>query len=339
MTEIIDLKNISVQFGTQTAVDNVDLQINKGDVFGVIGYSGAGKSTLVRVINLLQRPTAGEVIVNGQDLTKIDQKQLRNARKKIGMIFQHFNLFDSRTVFDNVMFALKNNNKTKTENRQKVTELLNLVGLSDFADRYPKDLSGGQQQRVAIARALANDPDILISDEATSALDPQNTTMILQLLKELNQRTGLTIVLITHQMEAVKQIADKVAVMEDGRIVERGSILDIFMNSKHELTKKFVDSTTKTNAVLEYLRQQKEPDADELFQLSYVGKTADQPIITSLTGRFNVSVNILAGDIEMLQDTPVGKLLVLLNGDELDIKKALAYLSQQGIKFTRIEAK
>ena len=231
---MIQLKNISKQFDVKgkkiTALDNVNLEVPKGTIYGVIGASGAGKSTLIRCVNLLERPTIGQVIVDGKDLTTLSEKELNLARRKISMIFQHFNLLSSRTVFENVALSLELNHTPKEQIHQKVNELLELVGLSDKHDVYPSNLSGGQKQRVAIARALANDPQVLLCDEATSALDPATTQSILQLLKDINKRLGLTILLITHEMEVVKRICDRVAVIDKGQLVESGSVSEIFSN-------------------------------------------------------------------------------------------------------------
>ncbi|HBM7264033.1 TPA: ATP-binding cassette domain-containing protein, partial [Enterococcus faecium] len=252
---MIELRDISVCFKQKEkeiqAVDSVDLTIEKGDVYGIVGYSGAGKSTLVRVMNLLQKPTAGEVIVNQTNLSQLSPKELRKERKAIGMIFQHFNLMESRTIFDNVDFSLKYSGKSKQERRQKVNELLELVGLEEKASAYPKQLSGGQKQRVAIARALANEPKVLLCDEATSALDPKTTLQILALLKKLNRQLGLTIVLITHEMQVVKEICNKVAVMEAGKIIEKGSSIQIFSHPEEELTKDFIRTATHLDQALE----------------------------------------------------------------------------------------
>src|SRR5699024_6087745 len=223
---------------------------DEGDIYGIVGYSGAGKSTLVRVINLLQVPTAGTVEVNGVDYTTLKPVELRTKRKSIGMIFQHFNLMNSRSIFDNVAFSLKYSGKTKKERRTKVNELLELVGLEDKINAYPSQLSGGQKQRVAIARALANDPKILLCDEATSALDPKTTLQILALLKKLNQQLGLTIVLITHEMQVVKEVCNKVAVMEEGEIIERGDSIQIFSQPQRPLTKDFIRTATHIDQAL-----------------------------------------------------------------------------------------
>ncbi|HAJ54626.1 MAG TPA: methionine ABC transporter ATP-binding protein, partial [Lactobacillus sp.] len=286
---VVTLKDVDVEFHGKTrsvhAVDHVNLTVNRGDVYGIVGYSGAGKSTLVRTINLLQRPTSGSVNVLGQDMLALSAAQLRKERKRIGMIFQHFNLMNSRTIADNVAFPLKGI-KSKQEIKKKVAELLDLVGLTDRANSYPAQLSGGQKQRVGIARALASDPEILISDEATSALDPKTTSSILDLLKSLNERLGLTIVLITHQMEAVKQICNRVAVMDAGAIIERGDLLQVFSDPKQQLTKDFIDTTLQLDQAIESVLQQPAvknlgPN-DRLLRLTYVGASADQPLVAKL---------------------------------------------------------
>ncbi|WP_276580099.1 methionine ABC transporter ATP-binding protein [Lacticaseibacillus parakribbianus] len=335
---IITLNQIDVLFKEKArsvhAVDHVDLTVNRGDIYGIVGYSGAGKSTLVRVINLLQRPTAGQVTVLGQDMLALDAKALRGERKRIGMIFQHFNLMNSRTVADNVAFPLRGH-KSKAEIQAKVAELLELVGLADRAGAYPAELSGGQKQRVGIARALASDPEILISDEATSALDPKTTSAILDLLKTLNQKLGLTIVLITHEMEAVKQICNKVAVMDDGRIIERGDLLDIFAKPEQKLTKDFIDTTLQLDAAIAAVKQQPAvanlQAPDRLVRLTYLGASTDQPLVATLYKDFNVTANILFGDIQILQGTPFGNLIVVLSGTAEDIDRTFGYLATNDV--------
>ncbi|WP_122647026.1 methionine ABC transporter ATP-binding protein [Enterococcus mediterraneensis] len=334
---MIELKDITVTFQPSQiqAVKKVDLTIERGDIYGIVGYSGAGKSTLVRVINLLQRPTEGNVLIDGTDFTNLTAKQLRDKRKKIGMIFQHFNLMKSRTIFDNVDFPLRYSGKSKQERHQKVTELLELVGLSDKKDAYPNQLSGGQKQRVAIARALANDPEILLCDEATSALDPKTTFQILALLKEVNQRLGLTIVLITHEMQVVKEICNKVAVMESGQIIEQGSSVQIFSQPRNELTKEFIRTATHIDQALEtILTNPKFADLKSnewLVELSYVGDQTSEPLIAQLYSRYQVTTNILYGNIEILQQIPIGSLIVTLSGESRQRQQALHYLNTQGV--------
>lgn len=337
---MISLKDVSVTFTqpnkeTVQAVKNVSLEVDKGDVYGIVGYSGAGKSTLVRVINLLQRPTSGSVVVNQTELTALPAKALREKRKTIGMIFQHFNLMDSRNVFDNVDFSLKYAGISKQERRQKVTELLSLVGLEEKARSFPSQLSGGQKQRVAIARALANDPEILLCDEATSALDPKTTLQILALLKKLNRKLGLTIVIITHEMQVVKEICNKVAVMENGEIIEQGKSVQIFSQPAKPLTKDFIRTATHIDQALETILGSAKFSSlaanEWLVELSYVGDQTNEPLIAQLFSRYQVTTNILYGNVEILQDVPIGSLIVSLSGEYGQRKRALDFLADQGV--------
>lgn len=338
--KMIELQNISVRFHQKDkviqAVEDVDLFIEKGDVYGIVGYSGAGKSTLVRVMNLLQKPTEGKVIINQTDLGKLSAKELRKERKSIGMIFQHFNLMENRTIFDNVDFSLKYTGKSKQERRQKVSELLELVGLEEKTSAYPNQLSGGQKQRVAIARALANEPKVLLCDEATSALDPKTTHQILALLKELNRKLGLTIVLITHEMQVVKEVCNKVAVMEDGKIVEKGSSVQIFSHPQEALTKDFIRTATHLDQALETIighRAFAEQITNKwLVELSYVGNQTNEPLIAQLYSKYQVTANILYGNVELLQETPLGSLIVTLAGEMNQRQKALDYLIRLGVR-------
>ena len=345
---IISLKDIDVTFTpkgkTIHAVQDVSIDVQKGDIYGIVGYSGAGKSTLVRTVNLLQEPTSGSVTINGETFfsktdngatQKIKGKELKEKRRKIGMIFQHFNLLNERTVEENVLFALENNKEKEKIKKEKVAELLELVDLSDRAKQYPSQLSGGQKQRVAIARALANDPEILISDEATSALDPKTTRQILDLLKKLNKEYGLTVLLITHEMEAVKAIADKVAVMQNGRVLEKGSTLDIFTKPQAELTKEFIATATNQDQAIQAITDSetvKNLPADQTFaELKYTGNSTNEPLITSLYEQFGVVANILYGNIEVLQGTEVGSLLVILSSEKDNLDDALAFLASQNV--------
>ncbi len=337
---MIELKNISVTFQQKKqeiqAVQDVSLTIDKGDIYGIVGYSGAGKSTLVRVINLLQRPTAGTVIINKENILTFSKKELRQQRKKIGMIFQHFNLMKERTIFSNIDFSLKYSGLSKSERHQKISHLLELVGLSEKRDAYPSQLSGGQKQRVAIARALANDPEILLCDEATSALDPKTTGQILALLKKLNQELNLTIVLITHEMQVVKEICNKVAVMENGCVVESNDIVSIFSQPQQPLTKDFIRTATHIDqALTTILEHPKLADLDknqELIEFSYVGDQTNEPLIAQLYSQYQVYTNILYGNVEIVQNVPIGHLIVVLSGDEAQRQQALAYLAKQGVR-------
>lgn len=337
---MIYLKNICKTFIDDNkkevhAVNDVSLTINDGDIFGIIGFSGAGKSTLVRCINLLERPTSGTVEVDGKDLTKLSEKELRESRKKIGMIFQHFNLFPSRTIFGNVAFPLQGSGLSKVEIAAKVRNLLELVGISEKENAYPSQLSGGQKQRVAIARALANDPDILLCDEATSALDPQTTKAILDLLKDLNKKLGITIVVITHEMAVVKEICNKVAVMEKGRVVEEGDVFSIFANPQEALTQNFIKTTSNLRKI-EDLVNEGSPVVDlkpgELIvRLSYIEKNISEPLISAMTYKFNVILNIIFANIEIIQDAPIGGTVAIMSGKSEDIDAALDYIRDKNV--------
>lgn len=330
---MIELKNITVDFDGFKAVDDVSLTIKEQDTFGIVGFSGAGKSTLVRTINLLQRPTSGEVLIDGENLLDLSNKDLRNRRKKIGMIFQHFNLLNNLTVIDNVIFPIKKDKSlTKEEKRQKALELLDTVGIKDKADSYPSELSGGQQQRCAIARALASEPEILLCDEATSALDPKTTKQILKLLKDLNDKLKLTVVIITHQMDVVKDLCNKCAVMQDGKVIESGSALDIFSNPKNKLTREFVETSTNISETIEEVKSNIGilKDDEVLAKLSYLGQSTTEPIINELFEKFGVRTNILAGNIEFINGTPVGNLIVSFKGDDDKLVEVSTYLKDKG---------
>ena len=322
---MIELKNISVDFDGLKAVDEVSLKIEKADIFGIVGFSGAGKSTLVRCINLLQKPSEGEVLINGE-------KDLRKKRKKIGMIFQHFNLLNNISVIDNVIFPIRKEKISKEEKIKKAQKLLDLVGIGDKANSFPRELSGGQKQRCAIARALASDPEILLCDEATSALDPKTTKQILKLLGEIKEKIDLTIVIITHQMEVVKDLCNKVAVMQDGKVIEKGTTLEIFSNPKHKLTKEFVETSTNVNQTLEEVKNNlKVLKKDEfLVKLSYVGEATTEPVINEIYEKFKVKTNVLAGNIEFITNVPVGNLIVTFKAQRENIDKAIEYLIAGG---------
>lgn len=329
---MIELKNISVDFDGLKAVDEVSLKIEKADIFGIVGFSGAGKSTLVRCINLLQKPSEGEVLINGENLLNLSQKDLRKRRKKIGMIFQHFNLLNNISVIDNVIFPIRKEKISKEEKIKKAQKLLDLVGIGDKADSFPRELSGGQKQRCAIARALASDPEILLCDEATSALDPKTTKQILKLLGEIKEKIDLTIVIITHQMEVVKDLCNKVAVMQDGKVIEKGTTLEIFSNPKHKLTKEFVETSTNVNQTLEEVKNNlKVLKKDEfLVKLSYVGEATTEPVINEIYEKFKVKTNVLAGNIEFITNVPVGNLIVTFKAQRENIDKAIEYLIAGG---------
>ncbi len=338
----IDLQQINVTFKRNNenlvALDNVSLQVEKGSIYGIIGYSGAGKSTLVRIINLLQRPDAGSVNILGQDLLSLRDKELRGVRKKIGMIFQHFNLLRSRTVLNNVAYPLLNQKMSRTKRHAKALALLKLVGLAEYAQAYPDELSGGQKQRVAIARALANDPDVLISDEATSALDPQTTEDILQLLKQLNENLGLTIVLITHEMQVIKSICQNVAVMENGQIIEQGSVGELFTNPKKALTQKFVESAANVTE----MRQQISDDQlieklqrnERLLYLRFSSEVTSEAVISALAIKYGVSASILFANVQKVAQLSLGYMLIVLTASNEHFETILHYLIRVGVVVT-----
>lgn len=336
---MIELKNISKTYNTQTgsveAVKDVTLNINDGDIFGIIGFSGAGKSTLVRCINLLERPTSGQVLIDGKDITKFTSKELRAARKKIGMIFQHFNLMPSRTVLDNVTYALKGSGISKSEMREKALKLLELVEIADKAAMYPSNLSGGQKQRVAIARALANDPKILLCDEATSALDPQTTKQILALLKSLNESLGITIVLITHEMAAVKEICNKTAVMDKGIVIEQNDTFSVFADPQNALTKDFIATTSnlkKINALLEENPEAVPLNTDDIVvKLTYTERSVSEPLISAVTQKFGVLLNIVFADVDIVQGAPIGGTVAVISGEREKITEAVKYLIEKNV--------
>lgn len=333
---MIKLVHVSKTFGDGEtgvhAVRDVSLEIAPGEVFGIIGYSGAGKSTLVRCINLLERPTGGTVTVDGQELTRMPERDLRAVRKKIGMIFQHFNLMPSRTVAQNVAFPLKGVDRAETD--RKVKELLELVGLPDKAEAYPSQLSGGQKQRVAIARALASGPKVLLCDEATSALDPQTTRSILRLIQDINQKTGITVVIITHEMAVVKDICRRVAVMDGGRVVEEGDVFSIFSSPREAVTRSFI-STTSNLSKVEELMEAGSPIVDLspgqlLVRMTYIQKSASEAIISDLSRRFGVDINIIYSNLEVIEDAPLGGLVAVLGGDRA--QEALEYWTSKNVR-------
>ncbi|MDD3396597.1 MAG: methionine ABC transporter ATP-binding protein [Acidaminococcaceae bacterium] len=337
---MIDLQNVEKTYfsknGDVHALKKTNLHINAGEIFGIIGLSGAGKSTLIRCINMLETPTAGKVFVDGQELTAMRNSELRKARQNIGMIFQHFNLLASRTVYDNIAFPLEIQGIDKAVIKQKVEPLLELVGLTDRRDHYPSQLSGGQKQRVGIARALASNPKILLCDEATSALDPQTTKSILELLRDINKRLNLTIVMITHQMQVVKDICDRVAVIEHGSIIEEGSLLDLFTNPQTATTKEFI-STINNVELPAILKNTKifpdyQPNTTPIIRISFIGNSAGDPLISTLIKNYSVDVNIIYGNIDSIKDTPYGTMVVELSGTKDNMETAISYLQERNLK-------
>ena len=327
---MIKIENVSKDFNIKKsivhAVDDVSLEIADKEIYGIIGFSGAGKSTLVRCINLLERPTSGKVFVSGKEITALSAKELRAARKKIGMIFQHFNLMPSRTVADNVAYPLYGSGLSKEEIGEKVGKLLSLVDIADKAKAYPSQLSGGQKQRVAIARALANDPDVLLCDEATSALDPETTHEVLELLKEVNRELGITVIVITHEMDVVSSIADRVAVMEEGRVVETGSVYEVFSNPQTEVAQRFVATTVKQSPTGDAAAALRKNHKGYLVNVEIVEGNQELGKILAYLGSRNVRFNIVHGGIETLQGKAYGTLTLELLGDVTSIDAAVAEL-------------
>jgi D-methionine transport system ATP-binding protein len=300
------------------ALADIDLKVPEGAIVGVIGKSGAGKSTLIRLINGLERPTSGQVLVNGTEMAALNERRLREARRSIGMIFQHFNLLSSRTAFENIALPLEIAGFAKSEIAGIVEPLLARVGLTDKRDRYPSELSGGQKQRVGIARALATRPKVLLSDEATSALDPETTDQILSLLKSINSELKLTIVFITHEMSVVKRLADRVAVLESGRIVEQGTTYEIFANPRHETTRRFVGSIAGGNTpewLLARLSADRRAGDQAVLHVAFAGGGADQPVLSRLSRTLGIDVNILHGQVETIADHPFGSLFISVSSE------------------------
>ncbi|WP_049375804.1 methionine ABC transporter ATP-binding protein MetN [Haemophilus parainfluenzae] len=337
---MIKLNNITKIFTLPdkklTALDNVSLHVPKGQICGVIGASGAGKSTLIRCVNLLERPTHGAVLIDDVDLTQLSDAELVKTRRQIGMIFQHFNLLTSRTVFENVALPLELENKSKAEIQEKTTALLALVGLSDKHNEYPANLSGGQKQRVAIARALASDPKVLLCDEATSALDPATTQSILKLLKEINRTLGITILLITHEMEVVKRICDQVAVIDKGRLIEQGTVSEIFSNPKTELAQEFISSTFHITLPEEYLENlsdtPKHAKSYPIIKFEFTGRSVDAPLLSQASKKFGVELSILTSQIDYAGGVKFGFTIAEVEGDEDAITQAKVYLMENNVR-------
>ena len=310
------------------AVKDVSLKVNKGDIFGIIGLSGAGKSSLIRLINRLEEPTSGKIFINGENVLEFNKKQLLERRKKIGMIFQHFNLLSSRTVEENVAFALEIANWNKNEIKERVTMLLDIVGLSDKAKYYPSQLSGGQKQRVSIARALANNPDILLSDEATSALDPKTTKSILELIKKIQEKFSLTVVMITHQMEVVKEVCNRVAIMSDGRIVEEGGVHHIFADPKNEITKELISYVhQQTDTEIDYLHHR----GKKIVKVKFLGTSTQEPIISKVIKEYGIDISVLGGTIDKLATMNIGHLYLELDGDLSAQDKAIELMKTMDV--------
>lgn len=330
---MIKVENLSKEYNNSNkkihALKNINLQVEKGEIFGIIGLSGAGKSTLIRCLNRLEEPTNGKIFINDSEITNLNNEHLRNTRKDIGMIFQHFNLLSSKNVYKNIAFPLELEGIDKKSINKRVNTLLNYVGLEDKRSTYPSQLSGGQKQRVAIARSLANKPKILLSDEGTSALDPKTTKSILDLLNKIRKEFGLTIVLITHQMEVIKDICDRVAIIEDGEIIELSTVEEIFANPKTKTATEFI-SSLKLNTEDE-INYMKNPE-NKIFKLSFIGENSKKPIISKMIKQFNIDVNILSGNINELMSTSIGNLTLEISGKDEEIDKAISWLEKEDIR-------
>lgn len=338
---MIELKNVSKIFKSKDnevkALDGVDLTIEDGDIYGIIGFSGAGKSTLIRTINALEVPTSGQVLVDGEDINKLSKAQLRGKRKKIGMIFQQFNLLETKTVYENIALPLVLNHVPKEQIKKKVEEVLEYVELTDKKNTYPSKLSGGQKQRVGIARALATEPSILLSDESTSALDPKTTKAILSLLKKINRELKITIVLITHEMNVIQSICNHVAVMENGRIVERGDVLDIFSEPKQEITKNFVKTVINDSVpelLVEGIRAEKKNN--KLLKLKFLDSDSTESVLSGVNKNYDVETNILFANISEIQERVLGIIIVQIVGAAAEIAGAQEYFTKHGVGYSEI---
>lgn len=338
---MIRFEHVSKTFQTKNgpfdALKDVSFEIEKGDIYGVIGYSGAGKSTLIRMVNALETPTSGNVWVEGKDIGTLNQKELRNLRKGIGMIFQQFNLLESKTIYDNVAIALKLNGVSKKDIEKRVTELLDFVELSDKKYSYPGQLSGGQKQRVGIARALANNPSILLCDEATSALDPKTTDSILELLKKINEMLHITIVIITHEMNVIQKICNKVAVMDYGQVVEIGSVIQVFSDPRSDIARRFVGNLIRDvipEPLVESIR--KETRNSRLLRIKLENTDSTEPLLWEINRRFEVETNILYSTINVIQGIVVGIMLVLFIGTDEEIEKAEQYILESKEEYREV---
>ena len=349
-TDMIDIRDLSLTYqgpkGPVEALKHINLTIEQGEIFGIIGRSGAGKSSLVRCINLLNRPTSGQMVVDGRDLMTMTDAQLRAARHEIGMVFQHFNLLSSRTVYDNAALPLELAGMTKAQIKERIDPLLELVGLTHLADRYPAQISGGQKQRVGIARALASNPKVLLSDEATSALDPDTTRSILVLLRKVNRELGVTVVLITHQMQVIKQIADRVAVIDAGEIAEMGSVIEVFTQPQQSITKSLIDEivpqelpASVLNRVRALAAKLPAGQSGQLLRLSYAGESAYEPILSHLIRELGLDLSILHGQIDEIQEQTFGSLAVFASGDASKIEAAISHLKSSGVVVQVVEVK
>ncbi|MDV2468757.1 methionine ABC transporter ATP-binding protein [Acinetobacter chinensis] len=333
---MIEFKDISKHYElkgqTLRALDNINLTIPAGSIFGIIGYSGAGKSTLIRLINLLERPNSGQVIINQQDFTALNARSLRQERAGIGMIFQHFNLLQTKTVAANIEMPLKLLGVAKAEREKRLDELLEFIDLKHKKDAYPDELSGGQKQRVGIARALANHPKILLCDEATSALDPQTTKSVLELLKKINKEQGITIVMVTHEMDVIESVCDYVAVMEQGKVIETGTTLDIFSQPQHPTTKNFIQTVLQQQLPISILNNLENQNHKSIYSLQFLGTSAQETVVQAAIKQFDISLNILFANMTEINGSVIGQMFIQLLGDPEIIKQTIAFFEQNGVK-------
>ncbi len=333
---MIEFKDISKQYElkgqTLHALNQINLQIPTGSIFGIIGYSGAGKSTLIRLINLLERPSSGQIIINGTDFTALDAKALRQERASIGMIFQHFNLMQTKTVAANIEMPMKLLGWSKAEREKRLEELLDFIDLKHKRHAFPDELSGGQKQRVGIARALANHPKILLCDEATSALDPQTTKSVLQLLKKINEEQGITIVMVTHEMDVIETVCDYVAVMEKGDVIETGSTLQIFSQPQHPTTKNFIQTVLQQHLPVNILNNLENQNHNSIYCLKFLGSSAQETVIQAVIKQFDISLNILFANMTEINGTVIGQMFIQLLGDAQEIQAAIKFLEQHGVQ-------
>jgi len=341
---MIVLQDVNKTFGKKRekkvqALKNINLTINKGEIFGVVGFSGAGKSTLLRSVNLLEKPTSGKVWINDVDMMELSPKDLRKERKKIGMIFQQYNLLHAKNIFQNVAMPLVLEKRPKAEIEKRVMELLAFVGLEDRAYHYPEQLSGGQKQRVGIARALATNPDILLSDEATSALDPNTTEAVLELLKKVRDEFGVTILMITHEMNVVKEICDRVAVMENGEIVEQGSVMDVFTEPQSDITESFVRTVLNSsipNSIRTLIEEQSDSGSSAFYRVIFKGPSTGSPLLSETAKKFDVDINVVHGMITELQEQPFGNLVVNFSGESQEVERALQFMKSRDVVIRQV---
>lgn len=342
---MIVLKDVNKEFGKKReksvhALKNINVTIKQGEIFGFVGFSGAGKSTLLRSVNLLERPTSGEVLIRDINMMKLTPKELRKQRKKIGMIFQQYNLLHAKNIFQNVAMPLVLEKWPKDKIEKRVKELLAFVGLEDRADHFPEQLSGGQKQRVGIARALATNPDILLCDEATSALDPNTTEAVLELLRKVRDEFGVTILIITHEMNVIKDMCDRVAVMENGEIVEQGTVIDVFTEPQTEITESFVKTVLNSDipkSIRKVIEAQSESDDARFYRVIFKGHSTGSPLLSETAKKFDVHINVVHGMITELQEIPFGNLIVNISGDQKEAERAIAYMLSQEVVIRQVD--